>query len=336
MNHTVNQYNTLSSLATQLRATQVRGRYAPSPTGPLHLGNLRTALLAWLQARLSGGQFVLRMEDIDQPRVKTGSAQQSLDDLHWMGLDWDEGPNIGGPVGPYEQSSRIALYETALQRLHFDTRLFPCFCSRKDIARAASAPHGNDTTNIYPGTCRDMTLEQGNQQKSQQHRDPAWRYRVPEQTISFDDQIVGHVVQTLHKDVGDFVLQRADAQFAYQLAVVVDDGLMGITDVVRGVDLLDSTPRQIELFNALGFTAPRFWHVPLLHDSTGKRMAKRDGAESVATLRAQGISAEELIGTFAASLGLIPKKRKLTARDLLASLDLMTFRQTLINSAADV
>ncbi len=311
-----------------LAARSVRGRYAPSPTGPLHLGNIRTALLAWLQTRLAAGQFILRMEDLDQPRVKIGSAERILYELRWLGIDWDEGPNLGGPVGPYDQGSRNDFYHAALYELKREGRLFPCFCSRKDIAQAASAPHAPDSKALYPGTCRNTNAEEVELIRRQKgNRIPAWRYRVPNHVITFDDQVAGSISQVLHQEVGDFVVRRADNLFAYQLAVVIDDTLMGITDVVRGADLLASTPRQIELFNALGFRVPQFWHVPLLTNETGERLSKRDGAESIAALRDHGASPEHIVGQLAASVRLVPPGSRLSARELLEELDMETFRR---------
>ncbi len=311
-------------LAHRLRDRVSCGRFAPSPSGPLHLGNARTALLAWLQARLSGARFLMRMEDLDRPRVRPGSAAQILDDLLWLGLDWDEGPDVGGPSGPYNQSARDGIYTEALAQLQRSNAVFACVCSRRDVEQAASAPHVPSGV-VYPGTCRarppSSTTEGG--------RPPAWRYRVDGRRVGFTDSIAGEVVQDLGRQVGDFVVQRSDGLFAYQLAVVVDDALMGVTDVVRGMDLLDSTPRQLALFETLNLPAPRFWHVPLMYDCGGARMSKRNGAESIAAYRAQGGSAAALVGTFAATLGLAPPSESMSAPELLAVLDLTTFTASL-------
>ena len=304
------------------------GRYAPSPSGPLHLGNLRTALLAWLQARLAEQPFILRMEDLDLPRVKVGSNEQILKELHWLGLDWDQGPDCGGPAAPYEQSARTPFYQQAFKQLLGQDLIYPCYCSRKDIQHAASAPHAHEYGSIYPGTCRDP--EQRAEMK-QRHPDKtaAWRYRVPTRTVTFEDRIIGSVSQSLDQEVGDFVIKRADGLFAYQLAVVVDDGMMGISDVVRGADLLDSTARQVELFEILGYPVPRFWHVPLMVDSSGARLSKRDGSDSLEVWRQQGKSAEELIGHLAHSVGLINRDCSLSAQALLQELTLELFRKKL-------
>jgi len=302
------------------------GRYAPSPSGPLHLGNLRTALLAWLQARLAGQSFILRMEDLDLPRIKAGSGEQILKELRWLGLDWDHGPDCGGPASPYEQSARTRFYQQAFEQLLEQDLIYPCYCSRKDIQQAASAPHTHEYGSIYPGTCRDPAQRAV---MKQQHPDKtaAWRYRVPTRTIEFTDRIIGKVSQSLDREVGDFVIKRADGLFAYQLAVVVDDGMMGISDVVRGADLLDSSARQIELFEALGYPVPTFWHVPLMMDSSGARLSKRDGSDSLEVWRQQGKSAEDLIGYLAHSVGLIERDCQLSAAELLAVLTLDELRQ---------
>lgn len=324
-------YEHLLIHAEQLRRAGSRGRYAPSPTGALHLGNVRTALLAWLQTRLVGGTFILRMEDLDHPRTRPGSAEQILDDLHWLGLDWDEGPDCGGPLGPYQQSERLPLYAEAMRRLEERGRIFPCYCSRKDIANAASAPQGNENFTLYPGTCRDLSAQEQHVRQAQQpERSPAWRFRVDPLIVSFSDQIAGKQMQDLPLEVGDFVLRRADAVFAYQLAVVVDDWLMGVTEVVRGADLLTSTPRQLALFAALdaGWT-PNYWHVPLLHDASGKRLSKRDGSDSLAALRNRGETPDQVVGQLAQSLGLVPPGSRISAQELLQEFTIEQFRDRL-------
>lgn len=285
-----------------------RGRYAPSPTGPLHLGNVRTALLAWLHARQTGSAFVLRMEDIDGPRCNPVFAAQILEDLRWLGLDWDEGPDVGGSHAPYTQTERVGIYEDALARLVASGHAYPCWCSRKEIAEASSAPHG--TTPVYPGTCRDLTAEERlRRQAERPDRLPSWRFRIEgETTVRLVDGILGAIEQDVAVDVGDFVLKRADGLWAYQLAVVVDDVLMGITDVVRGADLADSAPRQVLLWQTLAplfgmdVLPPTFWHVPLMVDASGQRMSKRDGSDSLVSLRDRN-SPEQVLGMLAASLG---------------------------------
>ena len=293
----------------------VRGRYAPSPTGALHLGNLRTALLAWLFTRARGGTFVLRVEDLDRPRVMSGASEQMLADLRWLGLDWDDGPDVGGPHAPYIQSERLAIYAEHLQRLQEDGLVYPCYCSRAEIARAASAPHGEEGPR-YPGTCRHLSGARRRQYESQGRR-PSLRLRVPdEDVLAFTDLLAGPVSQAVQQAVGDFILRRSDGIFAYQFAVVVDDGLMHINQVVRGADLLSSTARQILLFELLGFAIPTFAHVPLWLDSTGQRLSKRVQSASLAPLRANGATAEQIVGQLASSCGLVAPGEAISAAAL--------------------
>ena len=283
---------------------KVRGRYAPSPTGALHLGNLRTVLLAWLFARAAGGTFVLRMEDLDLPRVRPGAAERMLDDLHWLGLDWDEGPDVGGSLGPYIQSARQALYAAALARLRERGDLYPCYCTRAELSRIASAPQQGDEPPRYPGTCRALTAKERAAREAAGRR-PALRFRAPAAAISFRDVLAGEVTEYVAEVTGDFVVRRGDGIIAYQLAVVVDDALMGITQVVRGVDLLSSTARQLALYDALGYPRPReFVHVPLALDADGARMAKRNASAGLAPLREEGMTPERVLGVLAASCGL--------------------------------
>lgn len=277
----------------------IRSRFAPSPTGDLHLGGAWTALAAWTLARRAGGAFVLRIEDLDAPRVVAGAAARLLDDLRWLGLDWDEGPDVGGSHAPYTQSQRITIYEDALARLDSAGRTYRCDCSRAEIERSASAPHAGEET-IYSGRCRDRG-------ERRLQRTPAVRTRLPEgASLCVEDRVQGPVTQRLDRDVGDFVLRRSDGVFAYQLAVVVDDTSMEISDVVRGVDLLASTPRQVWLAQALGVAVPRYHHVGLVTEPDGTRLAKRDRALTVRKLRDAGVSSKELIGVLAHGLGLAP------------------------------
>jgi len=293
----------------------IRGRYAPSPTGDLHLGNLRTALLSWLFARCTDGQFVLRIEDLDRPRVRSGASERMLFDLRWLGLDWDEGPDIGGPHAPYIQSKRQEIYSTYLHRLLNKGLIYPCYCSRAEIFRAASAPHGYEGPR-YPGTCRYLTQAQRRQYEANNRR-PSMRFRVDdERTVSFTDLLVGPVEQHVQHDIGDFIVCRSDGIFAYQFAVVVDDALMLINQVVRGVDLLQSTARQILLFEALGFQVPTFAHVPLLFDEHGKRFSKRTQSAGLEPLRAAGATPAEIVGQMAAECGLVDRGEQLSAKVL--------------------
>lgn len=287
----------------------VRGRYAPSPSGRLHLGNARTALLAWLDARSRGGSFVLRVEDLDPQRSKPEHERAQLDDLRWLGLDWDEGPDVGGPHGPYRQSQRGELYAAALARL--DT--YPCVCTRKELRESSLAPHGAEP--IYPGTCRARSSPPG--------RPASQRLRVPAGTIAFEDRLLGPHAQDVAREVGDFVLRRGDGAWAYQLAVVVDDAAMQITDVVRGADLLDSTARQILLQRMLGYPTPRYAHVPLLLGPGGEKLSKRDGAPDLGQLRAIGIDPRRVVAALARSCGLLdghaaPDVEHVAARELIA------------------
>ncbi|HEX9578846.1 MAG TPA: tRNA glutamyl-Q(34) synthetase GluQRS [Myxococcales bacterium] len=257
--------------------TQQRGRFAPSPTGELHLGNARTALLSWMWARSAGGKYFLRVEDIDLPRVRPGMAQQQMEELRWLGLDWDGEESF--------QSQRTCLYEEALRKL--GDNVYECFCSRAEIAAVASAPHGDEGPR-YPGTCAGLTREQ--RAARRRTRAPSLRLRVPPGPVKFHDQILGDQEFDTQALVGDFVLRRADGIFAYQLAVVVDDGAMGITQVLRGADLLSSTPRQILLHRLLGQPEPLWAHVPLVLGPGGERLSKRDRSLSLSALRTRGVN----------------------------------------------
>jgi glutamyl-tRNA synthetase len=293
-----------------------RGRFAPSPTGDLHLGSAAAALVAWLRARAAGGTFVVRVEDIDAPRLVPGSEARQLDDLRWLGLDWDEGPDVGGPHAPYRQSERDVHYEAALAHLDARGLVFRCDCSRRDIALVASAPHEGDEGPRYPGTCRPFGM-----------RERAWK-RLP--TIRFAAPLGQATVRDLwHGDyghdvadtVGDFVLRRGDGLWAYQLACVVDDLEMGITEVVRGYDLLGSAPRQSLLATSLRGAPPAFAHLPLVVAPDGTRLAKRGGGMTLREQRDAGVSPHAIVGKLAGLLGLRPSSGSLDARDLLAVFD---------------
>ncbi len=280
------------------RTLMVRTRFAPSPTGDLHLGGAWTALASGGVARQGRGELVLRIEDLDPPRVVRGSTERILDDLRWLGLGWDEGPDVGGPFAPYAQSERGALYETAIAVLARRGLVYPCDCSRAEIARVASAPHPGDEA-VYPGTCRDA--DPGRPFK----RDPALRLRLPEGAYErIDDGALGVIAQDVARECGDFVLRRGDGVFAYQLAVVVDDLAMGITDVIRGADLASSTPRQALLARLLGGAPPRYTHLPLVVATDGTRLAKRTGGSSVRALRDAGIAPSAIVGKLAHGLGM--------------------------------
>jgi glutamyl-tRNA synthetase len=292
----------------------IRGRFAPSPTGPLHLGNARTALLAWLAARSLRGALVMRVEDLDGPRVRPGLEARILEELRWLGLDWDEGPDVGGPLGPYRQSERGERYAGALDRLREAGLVYPCFCSRAEIAQASQAPHAGDDGPRYPGTCRD--LGEAERAARSARRPPAWRFRVPEGPVDFGDGIHGRCSFDVAATVGDFVVARADGVPSYQLAVVLDDAAMEITDVVRGDDLLPSTSRQILLGRALGLPLPRYAHVPLVVGEDGERLAKRHGARSLGELRAGGADPAAVVGALAATCGLVAQDAHARPADL--------------------
>ena len=285
----------------------VRGRFAPSPTGLMHIGNARTALLAWLSVRSKGGTFIWRTEDLDTPRIVEGMAVAAEEDLRWMGIDWDEGPDRGGEKGPYEQSARAPMYERALQALLGLNRIFPCTYSRKDLQTLASAPHGASTKNAYPVSLRPEKTSDSWLPELQESSSPyaSIRFKVEPGIVSFDDLLQGEIQQDVRKEIGDYVVKRRDGMYAYQLAVVVDDMAMDITEVVRGVDLLDSTARQIQLIEALGGVLPQYAHVPLVLNHEGEKLSKRDQGLTIRSLRAAGISPEALVGYLAFSLGFI-------------------------------
>ncbi|MEM1096699.1 MAG: tRNA glutamyl-Q(34) synthetase GluQRS [Bacteroidota bacterium] len=301
----------------------VRGRYAPSPTGPIHLGNARTALAAWLSARAKGGAFIWRLEDLDPPRVVPGMAEAAQHDLAWLGLDWDEGPERGGPHTPYVQSDRSAWYEAALTRLADAGRLFPCSYSRKDLHALASAPHGRSGLPPYPAELRPKTLAPGwlADYRAQAHAEAALRFVVRDEVTMFRDGVQGEQRENVAEAVGDVVLKRRDGLYAYQLAVVVDDVAMGVTEVVRGADLLASTARQIQLIEALGGAVPQFAHVPLVRNADGEKLSKRDGALALAALRERGIDPEQVVGYLAYTLGLLPEPRAMHPRHLISGFD---------------
>lgn len=275
------------------------GRFAPSPSGRMHLGNAFAALLAWLSARAQNGKFLLRVEDLDPERSKAEFVDALYDDLHWLGLDWDAEMPL--------QSTRAEAYRSVFERLP----VYPCFCTRSEL-HAASAPHASDGRVIYAGTCRNLTQAQ----KQAQTRPPAWRVCVPNEAVSFEDGVFGTVHQNLQTECGDFILRRADGVYAYQLAVVCDDAAGGVTEVVRGCDLLDSTPRQIWLYQQLELPVPRFYHVPLLVAPDGKRLSKREKSLDLAHLR-QTTEPERLIGILAKAAGLIPTAKPITPTELI-------------------
>ncbi len=268
------------------------GRLAPSPTGGLHLGHARTFLIAWLSARSARGRVILRIEDLDSARVRDDARTSALVDLRWLGLDWDE--------GPYIQSERRAFYDDALDRLKAAELVYPCTCTRADVERAASAPHPEDEGPTYPGACAGRCAADA---QALGDRPFAWRFRVPPGSVAWDDLFLGRRELDPARLGGDFIVGRNGLGPSYQLAVVVDDALNGVTQVVRGADLVPSTPRQILLYRALGWTPPRFGHVPLVLGPDGRRLAKRDGSIKLATFREQGVDPRRLIGVLARSCG---------------------------------
>lgn len=287
-----------------------RGRLAPSPTGYLHLGHACTFWTAQQRAKERGGTLVLRNEDLDRQRCKPEFVTAMLEDLRWFGFEWQAGPDIGGPHAPYTQSERMPLYRAAFEELLAGGFLFPCTCSRQDVLRALQAPHQGEDEPVYPGTCRPKasSLEFGvsgsapgahNSKLDRPNPSPSWRFRVPDaRAMTFTDGHFGRQTFVAGKDFGDFIVWRNDDLPAYQLACVVDDLAMGITEVVRGADLLASTARQILLCEALGLVAPAFYHCPLMTDEQGVRLAKRHDALSLRTLRQRGCSPSELRSTW--------------------------------------
>ena len=280
----------------------VVGRFAPSPSGRMHLGNVFAALLAWVSARAAGGEFVLRIEDLDPERSHAEYADAIRDDLRWLGLQWDREMPL--------QSTRTPVYAEYFARLQAKGLLYPCFCTRSEL-HAASAPHASDGSLLYAGTCRGLT----DAQIRAQNRPPAWRIRVPEECVACRDGVYGEVSQNLQRECGDFILRRSDGVYAYQLAVVCDDALGGITQVVRGRDLLPSTPRQIWLCRMLGFEPPEYYHVPLLIAPDGRRLSKRERGLDLSRLR-ERFRPEALIGRLAFLSGLVPLQEPISAAEL--------------------
>ena len=293
------------------------GRFAPSPSRRIHLGNILCCLLAWLSARQQGGQVVLRIEDLDTARCPRRYADRMEADLRWLGLEWDQGPTVGGPDGPYYQSERTALYQAALQKLESMGLVYPCFCTRAQL-HAAQAPNLGDHEPVYPGTCARLTPEEIAAREAT--RRPALRLRVPDETVGFTDGHYGPFAEQLARDCGDYIIRRSDGLWGYQLAVVVDDALSGVTQVVRGRDILFSTPRQIELLRALGYDAPSYVHIPLLTDSEGRRLAKRDRDLDLTALSRRH-TPQEILGMLSFACGLLPEQRPMTLEALIPLFD---------------
>lgn len=299
-----------------MMSTNVTGRFAPSPSGRMHLGNAFSCLLAWLSARSVGGRIILRQEDLDPARCKREYADQLEDDLRWLGLDWDEGGSQGGDS--YYQSNRRDIYAYYLEQLRGKGLVYPCFCSRGEL-HAANAPHASDGTLLYSGTCRDLT--QAQRQAKTLLRRPSLRARVSGSLTAYQDGLQGIYSVDLEQDCGDFILRRSDGVHAYQLAVVVDDALMGVNQVVRGKDLLSSTPWQLWLQEQLGFDHPQYYHVPLLIASDGRRLSKRDGDLDLGALRASGVSPEVVVGRLAYWAELLDREEAISPQELLSLFD---------------
>lgn len=284
-------------------------RLAPSPTGYLHIGNARSFLLAWLQARSAGGRIVLRIEDLDSDRAVAGADRDIVRDLRWLGLDWDN-----DLTPEFYQSNRLPFYRDALLELERKGLVYPCYCSRKELREAMSAPHGAGSR--YPGTCRDLSERERKERESR--KDPALRFRVERRdVVEFDDLVAGYVRADVYEETGDFIVARADGVPGYQLAVVLDDIAMGITHVLRGDDLLDSTPRQILLYRAFDASPPAHAHVPLILGPDGARLAKRHGSISIREIRERGVAPEKVVGWLAWSCGLRSIRESVQASDLI-------------------
>lgn len=295
------QHSTTSSHSTTLSSTP-KGRFAPSPTGRMHLGNVFCALLSWLSAKSKGGTWLLRIEDIDPQRSHREYADLIMDDLNWLGLGWDE--------GPFFQSERSEVYEQLLQRLDDAGMTYPCYCTRADLL-ATQAPHESDGRVVYKGTCRNLPV-------GAHHAPAAIRLKVPQDDAmtTFVDGHYGEQQVNLMRHCGDFIVRRKDGAWAYQLAVVADDALMGVSEVVRGRDLLLSSPQQIYLAELLGFKAPAFVHLPLLCNEAGQRLSKRDRSLDMEALRSR-CTPEQIIGLLAHLAGLQPTKTPCKATDLI-------------------
>lgn len=303
----------VEAAAADATATSVRGRFAPTPSGRMHLGNVFSALMAWLSVRSAGGTLVLRIEDLDPRAQRREVADLLMRDLEWLGLTWDE--------GPYFQSERTRLYEEAVASLARRGLTYPCFCTRAEL-HAASAPHASDGTYLYQGTCRGLSAQEVARRAAV--RPPATRLKVPDAddptgTISWRDLAFGPQTEVLAQECGDFLVRRSDGVFAYQLAVVVDDCLMGVNQVVRGRDLLGSSARQTYLAHLLGHEAPTFGHVPLLVASDGRRLSKRDKDLDLGVIRQNGIAPQKIVGGLAAAAGLADPGCEATPEELIGA-----------------
>ncbi|MFV0349824.1 MAG: tRNA glutamyl-Q(34) synthetase GluQRS [Halodesulfovibrio sp.] len=293
-------------LGTSSCSGPVRGRLAPSPTGFMHLGNAWSFLLCWLAVRSKGGTLVLRMEDIDPDRSRPEFVDGIMRDLEWLGLDWDEGPDVGGPYGPYVQSERYGRYEEVLAMLEEQGHVYPCFCTRKELRALASAPHAEDYGAAYPGICLNLSAAERSERMAE-GRKAALRLHCGEHSIGFHDVLRGDICLTWEECGGDFAVRRSDGVFAYQLAVVIDDADQHITQIVRGDDILHCTPRQVLVYRLLGKPVPTYAHVPLVFDHEGERLAKRHRHFELSMMREAGIRPEAVVGYLAFRAGLQPE-----------------------------
>ncbi|MDO4178084.1 MAG: tRNA glutamyl-Q(34) synthetase GluQRS [Phascolarctobacterium sp.] len=299
-------------------SSAVIGRFAPTPSGFLHLGNVFCSLLAWLFAKSQGGKIVLRIEDLDPARCSVEKADRLAKDLAWLGLNWDEGAYVSKNHEDYFQSNRFSIYQKYFAQLEANENIYSCFCSRNEL-HAANAPHLSDGRFIYAGTCRNLSLAE--RQEKMQMRKPSYRLKVKDEDISFVDGIYGRMTYNLANESGDFIVRRSDGVYAYQLAVVIDDALMHVNQVVRGSDLLSSTAMQLYLYDLLELKVPSFTHIPLLVAPDGRRLAKRDEDMELDVLRKKLQAPEKIIGWLAFLAGQIHKYEPLKAEDLLHIFD---------------
>lgn len=298
-----------------MESRPLTGRFAPSPSGRMHLGNVFTAVLSWLSVKSRGGRWLLRIEDLDPMRSKREFSEQIEDDLNWLGLDWDEGGLDGrGERGPYCQRMRGNFYESALRTLDDEGLTYPCRCTRGELM-ATNAPHLSDGRKVYGGTCRPARLGGSNADVTEGRPVRATRLYVPDECVTFEDGVFGTVAVDLGREIGDFVVRRGDGAWAYQLAVVVDDAMMGVTEVMRGCDLLQSAAQQIYINSLLGYEAPRYVHLPLICNSEGQRLSKRDGSLNMEALR-RDYSAEEILGRIGYMAGIIERPERVTLQQL--------------------
>lgn len=297
-----------------MKDTKICGRFAPTPSGRIHLGNMFSSLLAWLYAKSAGGTIVLRIEDLDSTRCPRKNADQLAKDLEWLGLTWNSGAYQDADDQLYFQSQRFAVYEQYFTELDRQGLVYPCFCTRAEL-HAAEAPHLSDGRVIYTGTCRKLT--DAERQQKALLKNPAYRIKVNNTPIGFTDGHYGYHEYDLTKECGDFIIRRSDGVYAYQLAVVIDDALMGINQVVRGCDLLTSAPMQLYLYQLLNLPAPEFIHIPLLTAPDGRRLAKRDKDWDLDYLKAVYHSPEPIIGYLAYLAGQLQKPEPVTAAELL-------------------